>query len=153
MWKDPWVKTSPRRLRQVARVKTSLRRPCYLSKKKRRKKKTNKKTRITSLWKLHAGVLRRRASLSTQSQGSSPSCQEISSALPPRILLSFRKVHAQFWLARVSTGRCRFLQEDAVFYRKAQFLQEDATSTGRSSLLQEAQISYRKSRISTGNFL
>ena len=87
-------------------------------------------------------------SLSTQSQGSSSGCQEISSAPPPRILLSFPKVHAQFLLARVSTGRCRFLQEDAVFLQEdAVFLEEDV------DFLQESANFLQEALCSIGNFL
>jgi hypothetical protein len=69
----------------------------FKKKKKKKKKKTKKKNKGQQVHNVKcmqvAGVLWRRGSLSTQSQGSLSCCQETSPAPPPRILI-FSKVCA-----------------------------------------------------------
>ncbi len=127
----------------MARVKTSLRLPCYLSKKKKKKekKKKKKKNNKQNMVKLHAGC---RCSMeerkpSTQSQGSLCCCQETSRAPPPRVPMFFSR-YVQFYHGLSP------LQEDAVFLQEdAVFLQEDADFLQESAdFLQEARTFYRK---------
>ena len=101
-------------------------------KKKKQKEKKNKINKsLCEICMQIAGVLWRRGSLSTQSQGSLSCSQDTSPAPPPRMLI-FSKVCAlslqlessterrRFSTGRcgLSTGRAAFLQEALYFYRK-----------------------------------
>ena len=128
------MKTSLRRSGQVARVKTSLGRPCYLFKKKERKKKKT----ISKIKVLHADVLWRRRSLSTPSQGPSSCYQRMSSTPPPRITMFFKvcAIFIMIWIfyrkiqfstgtdslptgrRGSSTGKCKISTGSSMFYRK-----------------------------------
>ena len=128
----------------MARVKTSMRRPCYLSKEEKRRKKQGQQIHYV---KLLAGVLWRRGSLSTQSQGSSSCSQDTSPSPPPRILI-FSKVCAILLQLESSTGRRRFSTGKCrVSTGRCRY------STGRCRLSTGMHPFYRKRCISTGSFL
>ena len=139
------MKTSLRRPRQVVGVKTSLRRPCYLSKNKKQKtKKKEKNTRSIS----HYVKFACRLQVFYGGEGASQlKAKDPYHAVrtPHQHLLqeySFSPRYVQFY------DSLSLLQEDVDFLQEdADFLQEGADS------LQETQPFYRKLCISTGNFL
>ena len=132
-----------RRSRQSARVKTSMRRPCYLSKKREKNKKKNKrKTRSAdSLCKIACRCsMEERKPLNSKPRVLIMQSGHLTST--PLQEYSFSPRYVQFYYS------LSLLQEDADFLQEdANFLQEGADS------LQETQPFYRKPCISTGNFL
>ena len=132
------MKTSLRRLRQMARVKTSLRRPCYLSKKKKKGKKgkNNKKKQGQQIHnvKLHAGcrcTMEERKPLNSQLRilimlsGDLTNTSSKNTHFLQGMCTISSRLESSTGRCRLSTGRCRlstgnatFLQEVLCFYRK-----------------------------------
>ena len=132
----------------MARVKTSMRRPCYLSKKKKNKKKQKKKTRSISHYVKFACRLQvfYGGEEASQLKAKSPyhAARTPHQHLLQEFLCSSRYEHFYYKLSLLQEDT-DFLQEGAIFYRKVKI------STGRAACLQEALYFYRKLPVEAQN--